>query len=361
MAGEYVIPSPIDPHVHLREPGGEHKEDLLTGTRAAVAGGYVWVGAMPNTNPTLATVDTLVRFSQRTPGRIWCDVGVHYGAIRENNTESYVSVAGNVFGLKVYMNHTTGGLLMDDPDTLDRTWAAWPRGAGPILVHGEGGTLEKALALSQKHDQRLHVCHVSLEEEVDMIRDAKNAGRAVTAEVTPHHLFMTERDRDRYGSLAVMRPPLGKQSDQDALWKAIHDGTIDMVATDHAPHTFDEKGHGANMNVNGIPGLETAVPLMLTAVHQEKLTLDKMVALMHTNPARIFRVPIDETSKTTVRIGVPRRIDSTEHETKATWAPYDGWVVNGEVRSVQLRGQTIYDGRAFVGSPSGRFVVPRSK
>lgn len=313
------LPGLIDVHVHLREPGATHKEDFASGTEAAVRGGFHFVIDMPN-NPGAPTI-SIERLEEKirlTDAKKRCEVGFHYGT-EGNNLETFETASKHprVFGLKIYCNHTTGDLLIEDPAKLDSIFKAW-ESPKPILVHAEGAILETALELTQKYNRHLHHCHTSLASEVELIAQAKRSGMKVSAGVTPHHLFLTNKDT------ATMKPPLATQADQDALWQGIEDEVIDLIETDHAPHTPEEKAKGAF----GIPGLETALGLMGLAVHQGKITEHDLIKLMHLNPKQIFHIP-DFDDFIEVNFEEPYTVDSSQFASKAKWSPFDGWELYG--------------------------------
>lgn len=349
------LPGLIDVHVHLREPGATQKEDFVTGTKAAIAGGYTIVLDMPNNPIPTVSPEALQEKMDLAKGRIYCDVGFHFGASKES-IKYFAEVASKVFGLKVYMNHTTGDLLMEDEETLEANFAAWPKDK-PILVHAEGETLQKAISLTKKFGNRLHVCHVSLKEEVGLIKAAKESGLQISAEVACHHLFLTEEDAKKLGPFGVMRPPLGSQEDQEALWGGIANGTIDMIASDHAPHTKEEK-LGNNVP-SGVPGLETALPLLLTAVSQGRLTLDQLVQLTSVNPRQIFSIPEQKETFVEVDLGEAYEISNNNLQTKAGWTPFAGMKVMGKIKKVVLRNQVVFDGQNILG-PSGEIIYEKT-
>lgn len=359
MGNLIKLPGLIDVHVHLREPGATQKEDFTTGTKAAIAGGFTAVLDMPNNPTPTVTPQALEEKIKLATGRIYADVGFYFGASKES-IKYFPEVAGKVFGLKLYMNHTTGELLIEDETVLEEVFSAWTKDlpAGrqekPILVHAEAETLQKAIVLAKKFGNKLHICHVSLKEEIEMIKNAKKDRLNISCEVTCHHLFLTEEDVKRLGPFGMMRPPLASKEDQDALWQAIGDGTIDMVASDHAPHTKEEKmGEKAPF---GVPGLETTLPLLLTAVNDGRLTIERVIELCCTNPRKIFGLP--EQEETFVEIDIDERytINDKHLYTKCAWTPFAGMKVTGKVKKVILRGQLVYDGQNLFG-PYGQVVV----
>ncbi|MEO6457258.1 MAG: amidohydrolase family protein [Chloroflexia bacterium] len=348
------LPGLIDPHVHLRDPGATHKEDFATGTRAAVASGFTLLLDMPNNpgDPTISS-DALARKRDAANGRLFCDVGFYYGAT-PTNTGTYEKVASDVFGLKLYLDHTTGDLKIDRLETIRDIMLAWPKHK-PLCVHAEDRTLAMVLGLLPSVGRGVHICHVSQKVEIELIRDAKERGLPVTCEVAPHHLYLTEDDLPRLGGQGVMKPPLYRGRDIDALWSNLD--VIDMIATDHAPHTLEEKMSGPVPF--GVPGLETSLPLMLTAVHAGKLTLDRLVEMMHGAPARIFRTPKQPDTFIDIDPTVPWVISSHALETKCGWTPFEGMQVQGAVTSVALRGQEIVrDGKIISEHGSGVGLKP---
>jgi dihydroorotase len=357
MRKEHIkLPGLVDPHVHLREPGATHKEDFESGSRAAVTGGYTTVLDMPNNPEPTTSLDALQKKITLADYRIYCDVGFHFGATAERSSQFEI-VKDQVFGLKVYMNHTTGPLLIEEPLDLETIFANWPR-RQPILVHAEGETMQIALDLAKKHKQRLHACHLATEEELIMVRGAKEAGLPVTCEVGCHHLFLTEDDVDTLGSFGIMRPPLAKKTDQEAPWKGIDDGSIDMIASDHAPHTNDEKLNSEKPPY-GVPGLETTLPLMLTAVAEGRLSMKRLIDLTSVNPRRVFNIKVTPGTYTEADVTHSYVIRSDNLQTRAGWTPFEGMRVTGRVAKVFLRGEMVFDGEKVVGTPRGNVVNPR--
>lgn len=347
------LPGLIDSHVHLREPGATQKEDFETGTKAAIAGGYTAVLDMPNNPIPTVTPEALQEKMDLAKGRIYADVGFHFGA-SPGSVQYFTEVQDKVFGLKLYMNHTTGELLIEDEKVLEQVFSSWTK-QKPILVHAEGETLEKAINLAKKFGNKLHICHVSLEEEVGLIKAAKEGGLQVSSEVTCHHLFLTEEDAKRLGPFGIMRPPLRSKEDQAALWEGVNDGTIDMIGSDHAPHTKEEKS--GEKPAFGVPGLETTLPLLLTAVNEGRLTIDQLIEITATNPRKVFNIP--EQEDTYVEIDpTPYTLDPNHLFTKAGWTPFAGMKVTGKVKKVVLRGAIAFDVQKILG-PYGQVLNKR--
>lgn len=347
------LPGLIDPHVHLRDPGLTHKEDLFSGTCAALAGGFTAVLDMPNTSPPTCNGERLAEKARLAAAKAVCDVGFFVGAVNDHPAADVAAIPG-ACGLKIYVSETFGSLRIERLETLMAYFAAW-RGPGPIVVHAEETLLAACLHLAGRYRQRLHVAHVSLRSEIELIAAARADGLAVTCEVTPHHLFLTEDDARRLGPYGHVKPPLASERDRQALWE--HIGLIDCIATDHAPHTRQEK-EGPNPPP-GLPGLETALPLMLQAVHEGRLGLDALVAKMHTNPARIFGLPIPPETYIEVDAEAVYTFPSDGWFTRAGWSPFSGMPARGRVQRVVLRGREVFrDGRILAPPGSGRVLSP---
>jgi carbamoyl-phosphate synthase/aspartate carbamoyltransferase/dihydroorotase len=348
------LPGLVDAHVHLRDPGAPDKEDFTTGTRAALAGGFVAVLDMPNNaaDPTVSPA-ALARKAARAAGAICCDVGLYYGATPDN-PPTYPQVQDSVCGLKAYLDQTTGTLTLGDLATIRAILAAWPA-ARPLVVHAEDRTLAMVLGLLAERPRRVHFAHVSEAVEIALIRDAKERGLPVTCEVAPHHLFLTEADVPSLGGFGVMKPPLRTGADVDALWANL--AVVDLIATDHAPHTRAEKAQVPAPF--GVPGLETALPLLLTAVAAGRLTLDRLVELMATAPARAFGLPLDPTSTILVDPAAAWTFPDTGWQTKCDWSPFAGMRVQGRLRETVLRGQIAYRDGAVLAAPGNGRVLTR--
>jgi carbamoyl-phosphate synthase/aspartate carbamoyltransferase/dihydroorotase len=400
--GSIKIPGLIDPHVHLRVPGGEQKEDFCTGTRAALAGGFTTLLAMPNTNPPLVSLKAFRVAQNLSQKQSLCDVFLYAGAA-EGFVSELPALAQEAIGLKIYMNQTFGDLRLTSLSALTQVVAAWPRNK-PICFHAEGESIAAALGLAASFKRSVHICHVSRRDEIELIAQAKASGLQVTCEVTPHHLFLTEADARELGPFGDMRPLLASQADQDALWEAIASGVVDCIGSDHAPHTIWEKlgylseaewqlaistgeDQGRDCFANearndgnkkpgelresgsdlpyenqqegrdcfvaraprndgtkkpsppGVPALESTLPLMLSAVTAGRLSLERVIELMYHNPRRIFNLP--EQKETWVELDLDARYTFPDHPlyTKCGWSPFEGQQMQGKV----LR--TIYKGR----------------
>jgi len=346
------LPGLVDVHVHLREPGGVQKEDFETGTKAAVAGGYTQILDMPNNIPPTIDLKSLDYKIALAKNRIYCDVGFNFGGIT-GSIKEFPKIYKKVFGLKVYMNQTTGTLLVENPKEREQIFKSWGSKM-PIMVHAEGKTVENAIKLAKKYKRKLHICHISY-EQIEIIDKAKKEGLSVSSEVCPHHLFLSKFDIKNIGSLGIMKPPLPPASDQKKLWDNID--KIDMISTDHAPHTLEEKREKPPKF--GVPGLETTLPLMLNAVHEKKISLNRLIEMLSTNPARIFHLPEQKDTYILVNENKKYKITAKNFFTKNKWSPFEGLEGRGEVKKVVLRSKTVFEDGKFIGKPSGRVISPK--
>lgn len=339
------FPGLIDVHVHLREPGATHKEDFYTGSRAALKGGITFMIDMPN-NPTptisIERLEEKITLSEKA----LCDIGFHFGTNGQNLEElPKASLHSHVFGLKIYCNHTTGEMLIEEASVLDAIYEAWPVGK-PILLHAEGQQLKENIARAKRYGQRVYVCHITQASEVEDVRRAKAEGLFITAGVCPHHLYLTGEARERMGGFAVMKPPLGTEEDRSALWAGLSDGTIDIVETDHAPHSREEKQK--DPPAYGVTGLETSFSLMLKAVQDGKITEERLVEAMYTLPQKIFNIPTQEDTYLEVDMEKTWVVGKNGYETKANSSPFEGMELPGVVERVIIRGKTVVENSAIV-------------
>lgn len=346
------LPGLIDTHVHLREPGSTHKEDFETGTKAAIAGGYTMVIDMPNNPDPTISEEALNEKIQLATDRIYCDLGFHLGGCKLN-VGNYQTLKHTVFGLKVYMNHTTGPLLIEDNFELDLIFKKWPKDK-VLMVHAEQETLAKAITLAKKHGNKLHVCHIARKIELELIMEAKSEGLPITCEVAMHHLYLSHSDEERLKHYAMMRPPLASKEDQDFLWNNLD--SIDIIASDHAPHTKEEK-EGEKV-VNGVPGLETSLPLLLNAINEKRITIERVIEITSTNPRKIFNIP--EQSDTYVEVDLEEewKISNDGLFTKCGWTPFAGMKIRGRVKKTVLRGKIVFEAGKIIGDPQGKVTYP---
>ncbi len=383
-SGLLVFPGLIDAHVHLRQPGGEHKEDFYTGTCAALAGGVTTVLAMPNTVPAITTAETMNLALELATRNAVCDFGIFLGATADNVHLKADRPDLGECGLKMYMGSSTGDLLVEEFAAQFEHFRAYPR-ERVLAVHAEHEPavryfarhglrrppicaeieVSRAVAMAAHCERRLHICHVSTRREVEIIAQAKARGVPVTCEFTPHHLFLSNErvleeeegvgEREKLAlptfypftrSLFEMNPPLRDQPDVDALWACLD--VADCIATDHAPHTMEEK-HSANPPM-GTPGLETMLPLLLTAVGDGKLRLEDIARLCCEGPACTYKIadkgriaPGFDADLTLVDPGAEWVIGNKLLFTKCNWTPFAGWPVRGAVERVFVRGRLAFD------------------
>lgn len=343
-----TIPGMIDPHVHLRGMEWSHKADFASETVAALVGGYWAIFDMPNTPPTTTDAPALARKLAEMGRDAMCDWGVYFGASQHDNTAAYSEAAAHVCGLKIYNNATTGSLLIEDQALRDRVYSAWPA-QRVIAVHAEGPTVAQILTLVRQYRTWTHFCHISTAEEIDLLRMAKREGLPVSVGVCPHHLYLTETDVGRLGALGRMKPELKTQADQDALWAAIADGIVDVIESDHAPHTLAEKESA--MPPSGVPGLETTLPLMGKALHDQRIDDSQLVDLLALNAQKIFGLKPDVGTYTVVDLTASYEITRDNLRTKCGWSPFEGMRVWGAVREVWIRGQQVFDGKKVLVEP----------
>ncbi len=340
------LPGLIDPHVHVREPGATHKEDWDSATQAALAGGFTLILAMPNTQPPVVDANSLAETLSLAKTKARCDYAQFLGG-GPNNSAWTPGLARQAAGLKLYLDQTYGPLRLDDMSLWMAHMASWPA-TRPVSVHAEGRTLAAAILIAALYDRPLHLCHVSTREEIFLIRAAKERGLKVTCEVTPHHLFLSDDDIPQIGTgESEVRPRLSTKADQQALWDNLD--VVDCFASDHAPHTLAEKS--SQSPPPGFPGLETSLPLFLTAVHQGRLSLDGMVARLVTNPRRIYHLPEQPDTWIEVDLDPASRIQASQSFTRCGWTPFEGYPVRGRLERVSLRGQVVFDQGQILAQP----------
>lgn len=335
------LPGPLDPHVHLRDLDWSHKATFASETAAALAGGYTGVLDMPNTLPSTVDVAALATKRARINATARCDWGLYFGASQDGNQALYPQIEDAVCGLKIYNNETTGTLLIDNHAARELHYAAWP-GHKPIAVHAEGDTVADILSLVRQYRKWTHFCHISTRQEIDLLRAAKNEGLPISVGVCPHHLWLTEADLSTLGTLGHMKPTLKTAADRDALWQGIADGTVDIVESDHAPHTLAEKA--SDKAPYGVPGLETTLPLLFGAAKHGHLTIEQVVDFVAIAPRRIFGLPCGDDTYTLVDADAEYTIDRANLRGACGWSPFEGARVAGRILEVVIRGQRVFDG-----------------
>lgn len=368
-----LLPGVIDPQVHFREPGREHKEDLGSGSRAAVKGGVTSFLEMPNTDPPTINQAALDDKLRRAAEKSVANYGFFIGATPDNLDElNHVTPA---CGIKIFMGASTGSLLVDKAEDLERIFANGQRliavhaedearirarsqqfkGRTDIAVHSEirdnqcaRQATELALSLSKKYRRRLHILHLSTREEVELLRQDKPAW--VTAEVIPNHLLLNVNDYAALGTLVQMNPPIRRPEDNAALWAGLHEGVVDFIATDHAPHTLEEKHKPYPESPAGMPGVETSLPLMLTEMQAGRCTLAEIQKWMCHGPAEAYGIRYKgkilegwDADLTLVDIVHARPVRNEEMFTKVRWSPFNGRTLTGWPICTIVGGSVVYD------------------
>lgn len=349
------LPGLIDPHVHVREPGQTHKEDWDTVTQAALVGGVTTVLAMPNTKPPIFDSATLGLALDAAAQKARCDYAQFLGG-GPDNADILPALAPRAAGLKMYLDSTFGELRLDDMTLWMPHFQKFPK-AYPIVLHSESRTMAAGVLFAAIYDRPIHIAHISLKEEILLIKAAKEHGIKVTCEVCPHHLFLSKDDipviSQGHSGRGEVRPRLATKEDVDSLWANMH--VIDCFATDHAPHTLEEKD--SENPPPGFPGLETLLPLLLTAVDDQRLTIDDIIEKSFINPRKIFNLPEQPETWIEVDENIEYEIRAEDQFTRCGWTPFEGWRVRGKVRKVVLRGKIAFeDGKIVVEKGYGRNI-----
>jgi dihydroorotase len=385
--GLHVLPGVIDAQVHFREPGFPHKEDLASGTTGAILGGVTAVLEMPNTDPTTTTAAALADKLARAKGRARCDIGFFVGASSDNVGElAELETLPGCAGVKVFMGSSTGSLLVADDETLAEVFASGRRRVAlhaededrlnerkPIAVaaahpraHPEWRDAEtamratwRALALARRFGRRVHVLHVSSADELDILDECKDVA---TFEILPQYLTLVAPDcYERLGTRAQMNPPIRDAHHQAALWEAVRNGLCDMLATDRAPHTLEEKARPYPSSPSGMPGVQTMVPVMLDHVAAGRLTLERLVDLVCAGPARVWgiagkgRLGVGfDCDLTLVDLAARRTIRDADMANKSGWTPFDGMEVTGWPVATVIHGHVVMRDGQVLGEAHGR-------
>jgi len=384
--GLHVLPGLIDTQVHFREPGNEHKENLEAGTRGAVLGGITAVFEMPNTSPTTTTAEALADKVTRATGRAWCDFAFYVGAADENADRlGELERLPGCCGVKVFMGSSTGSLLVEDDEVLRRVLAS---GSRRVAIHAEDEhrlrdrfhlaqeegharahphwrdvetavlATKRLLRLARETGRKVHVLHISTMEEMDILREHKDIA---TVEVTPQHLTLAAPDcYEELGNFAQMNPPIREARHREGIWRAVDQGIVDVMGSDHAPHTREEKHHAYPKSHGGMPGVQTTVPIMLDHVNAGRLTLLRLVDLLAYGPARAFgiarkgRLAVGyDGDLTLVDLKAKRTIENAQMASICGWTPFDGKAVTGWPIATVIHGKVVMRDGAVVGTPSG--------
>ena len=386
-AGLHILPGVIDTQVHFREPGLEHKEDLATGSLAAVMGGVTAVFEMPNTNPLTVTREAFADKIARASGRMHCDFAFFIGGTHENVGElPELERMPGCAGVKVFMGSSTGSLLVADDDGVGSILRVISRRAAfhsedeyrleerkplripddprshPVWRDPEAAlrSTRRLVALAHKYGKRIHVLHISTAEEMVFLAGHKDVA---TVEVTPHHLTLDETAYVRLGTFAQMNPPVRDAAHRAGIWAGVDNGVVDVLGSDHAPHTIEEKRKPYPSSPSGMTGVQTLVPIMLDHVNAGRLTLERFVDLSSAGPARIFniarkgRIAAGYAADLTI-VDLKRRqtITNAWIASKSPWTPYDGVAVTGWPVGTVLRGTPVMWEGELVAPAGGRPV-----
>ncbi|MFE1748722.1 dihydroorotase [Coleofasciculus sp. H7-2] len=371
--GLTLLPGVIDPQVHFREPGLEHKEDLFTASCACAKGGVTSFLEMPNTRPLTTTQAALDDKLRRAAEKCLVNYGFFIGATAENLPD--LLEAHPTPGIKIFMGSMHGQLLVDRDTVLESIFAKGDRliavhaedqarinqrrqefaGINDLAIHSQIQdnqaallATELALHLSKKYQRRLHILHLSTAQEADLLRQDKPGW--VTAEVTPQHLLLNTSAYEKIGTLAQMNPPLRSPHDNEVLWQALLDGVIDFIATDHAPHTLEEKAQEYPNTPSGMPGVETSLPLMLTQAMQGRCSVAQVANWMSAAVAKAYQIPKKgaiapgyDADLVLVDLDNYRPVLREELLTKCGWSPFEGWNLTGWPVLTIVGGQVVYE------------------
>ncbi len=371
--GLHILPGVMDTQVHFREPGLTQKEDLETGSRSAVMGGVTAVFEMPNTNPLTVTEEAFTDKIKRGHHRMHCDFAFFIGGTRENVQElPELERAPGCAGVKVFIGSSTGALLVEDDESLRRIFQVIRRRAAfhaedeyrlnerkPLRIEGDPRShpvwrdetaalmaTERLVNLARETGKRIHVLHISTKEEILYLRDHKDVA---SCEATPHHLTMAAPEcYERLGTLAQMNPPVRSADHRAGIWYGIEQGIIDVLGSDHAPHTLEEKQKTYPASPSGMTGVQTLVPLMLDHVNAGRLSLQRFVDLTSAGPARLFNIACKgriaagyDADFTVVDLKRSETITNKWIASRAGWTPYDGVRVQGWPVGTFVRGKRV--------------------
>jgi dihydroorotase len=383
-----ILPGAIDSQVHFREPGLEWKEDLETGARSAALGGVVAVFEMPNTNPSTTSPAMLADKLKRAKGRMDIDHAFYAGATHQNvDVLAEMERTQGCCGVKVFMGASTGDLLVHDDEGVEAVLRAIKRRAAfhsedeyrlaerrelavtgdwtshPVVRDVETAvrSTRRLLNLARKVGKRIHVLHITTAEELEMLRDAKDVA---SVECLPQHLTLVAPEAyQRLKGYAQMNPPIREQHHVDALWRALNAGIVDVMGSDHAPHSIEEKARPYPASPSGMPGVQTLVPIMLTHVHNGKLTLQRFVELTSAGPQRVFGLAdkgrIAEgyhADFTVVDLKRKETITTDWSKSKCGWTPYDGFEATGWPVATIVRGGFVMRDGDLVAKGGGKPV-----
>jgi dihydroorotase len=397
---QLVLPGLIDTHVHLRDEEKAYKEDFYTGTAAAASGGFTTVLDMPNNDPVTNSVSALNNRMQIARRKILVDVGFYSEFPKHKNEILDIAHQGAI-AFKLFMASQIGGLDIDSDEEIRDALRNAEEVKAIVAVHAEDKTLLSAniekmkrtnrndasgflmahseevevkaisrlLEISKEIDVHLHFCHLSSEEGMKLVVEAKKSGRVVTCEVTPNHLLLTEIDVKRYGPLLIMMPPLRSENQVEALWNGITQEWVDTLGSDHAPHALVEKSADSIWDIKvGVPGLETTLALMLTMVRKNRLSLERLVYLLAEKPAALFglydRGRLEQGKKadfTVVDYRQKFRVDASRFFSKAKYSPFDGWEVQGKPVRTYVNGLLVVENEDIIAKAGSGQILQGDK
>ncbi|MEK7523410.1 MAG: dihydroorotase [Patescibacteria group bacterium] len=383
--GLFALPGTIDMHVHFRDPGNPEKEDFGTGSAAAAAGGVTTIIDMPNTTPSTTTCQALEEKRAAAALKSHVNYGFFFGLTHDNLHE--IKNAKNIAGVKVFLAQSTGGLMVHDSATIEKLFELgkftifhaederiisehqkkYKGSVDPSihsLIRSSGAAFEAVklvLHLAKKHNARVHITHVSSQEEVKELR--KFHGPLVSADCTPHHLFLTQSAYHDRGNYVKMNPPLRTNEDRQALWKGLKDGIIQAVASDHAPHTKTEKEKSYELAPAGVPGVETLLPLLLDSVNHGEISLREVARFTSQNPAALLGIQKKGKIEAgfdadLVLVDMEKEMEVGKHGffTKCGWSPFSGWKLKGWPIMTFVGGQIVYENNAVHKNIRGKEV-----
>mgnify|MGYP001302027121 CR=1 FL=1 len=381
-----IIPGVIDSQVHFREPGSVHKEDLETGSKSAALGGVTSIFEMPNTSPPTSTPELLEEKLKLAKNRMWTNYAFFAGATANNiNLIDKLELMEGCAGIKIFMGSSTGNLLVPDDETLTKILN---KGFRRIAIHAEDenrlqnrkklikkgsnhsfhpiwrdetcaiNATKRIIKIVKKIKRPIHILHVSTSEEIELLKKQK---KIITVEVTPQHLTLSAPNcYNTLGALAQMNPPIRTINHQEALWKGIKDGVVDVIGSDHAPHTLEEKNRPYPDCPSGMPGVQTMLPIMLDHVNKGKLSLHRLVELVCSNPAKIYKV----NNKGHIKLGYDADISIIDLNKKYTitndimrskcgWTPFHNKKITGWPIMTIINGRLVMKEGSLLGKPAG--------
>ena len=387
----FILPGLIDTQVHFRDPGLSHKEDFSSGTKGAILGGVTTVFDMPNTSPPTTTLATLKKKLQMGRQKSWCDYAFFIGAKKTNISQlSMLEKQKGCSGIKIFMGSSTGTLLVDDDASLLKILK---KTKGAIAIHSEDEerlrerkkilekkdvtvqnhrewrdvetalkSTKRILGMAKKANRKVHLLHITTKDEVHIIRKSK---KFATMEVTPQHLTLSAPQcHDKYGTFAQMNPPIREKVHQQALWQAVKNGTVDVIGSDHAPHTIEEKMKKYPESPSGLIGVQTLLPIMLNHVNNGKLGLKRLVSLTSTVPSRIYSIlgkgsirKDFDADLVIVDLKMTKKINNDWIASKVGWTVFHGMKVKGWPIATILRGKIVMRDDKIQGKRSGRSVT----